>query len=320
MEATATPTTGTTTAPAAAPAPTVTATPTPAERPTFAQAFGSDAAPSEPPAQPEAPTTQAADAATTQAPVHPNAPGEPPQEKWPQILENARTKAIADYKDKVGWAEGIDRAAYEETVRIGQLYQRDKPAYLRQVMAEALANPELAPLVRSEAARVLGTRTQQPQSSVPDIPIVNEQGQVVGNLREIVSQHLAEFAAKELEPIKREYATRQQAEQSRQQQAALTTAVTTLYDQAVAELPQFKEHEQEIAKVMETMPKDQEPGTVLHRAWAHVVLPKLTAATQAKALDDLKTKAAASTANPASATVAATKRPTSFNDPALRWT
>lgn len=319
MEATSIPTTGTTTTAAPAPVAAPVAPSTPAERPTFAQAFASDAAPSEPTAPPEAPTTQAADAATTAAPVHPNVPGEPPQEKWPQILENARTKAIADYKDKVGWAEGIDRAAYEETVRIGQLYQRDKPAYIRQILAEASAIPELAPLVRSEAARVLGTRTPQPQSSVPDIPIVNEQGQVVGNLREIVSQHLAEFAAKELEPIKRDYATRQQAEQERQQKAELDTAVTTLYQQAIAELPHFAEHEEEIAKVMNTLPKNQEPGTVLHRAWAQVVLPKLTAATQAKALDDLKTKAAASTANPASATVATTKRPTSFNDPALRW-
>jgi hypothetical protein len=50
-----------------------------------------------------------------------------------------------------------------------------------------------------------------------------------------------------------------------------------------------------------------------------VVLPKLNATSQAQALDDLKTKAAASIANPASAAVATAKRPRSFNDPSLKW-
>jgi hypothetical protein len=323
MEAISTPTTGTTTT--AAPAPSaapVSASPAPIERPTFAQAFASDAATSpEQPAQPEAPTTQAADAATTQAPINPSADaktGPIPFDVHKTALDNARTKAVAEYKEKFGWAETADRVAYEEAARIGQLYQRDKPAYLRQVMAEALANPELAPLVRSEAARVLGSRAPQPQSAIPDIPIIDDQGKVVGNLREIVSQHLAEFAAKEIEPIKRDYATRQQAEQERQEQAQLQKTVVTLHEQAIADLPHFKEHEQEIAAAFEKIPGD--PGTALYRAYAQVVIPKLNAASQAKALDDLKTKAAASTANPASAAVATAKRPKSFNDPALSWT
>jgi hypothetical protein len=320
MEATTTPTTGTTTPTAPAPAPAAVAAPAPAERPSFAQAFASDAATQSPTADPEAATTQPADATTAPAPINPSVEktGPIPFDVHKTALDNARTKAIAEYKEKVGWAETVDRAAYEEAAKIGQLYQRDKPAYIRQVMAEALANPELAPLVRSEAARVLGTRAPQPQSAVPDIPIVNEQGQVVGNLREIVSQHLAEFAAKELEPIKRDYATRQQAEQTRQEQAQLHTTVTTLYEQAIADLPQFKEHEQEIAAALDKIPGD--PGTALYRAWTQVVLPKLNAASQAKTLDSLKTTAAASLANPASAAVTTAKRPRSFNDPSLSWT
>jgi hypothetical protein len=332
MEAISTPTTGTTTT--AAPAPSaapVSASPSPVERPTFAQAFASDAATSpEQPAQPEAPTTQAADAAATQAPVNPNADaktGPIPFDVHKTALDNARTKAVAEYKEKFGWAETADRVAYEEAARIGQLYQRDKPAYLRQVMAEALANPELAPLVKSEAARALASRQPAAVDLTPDIPVVDDQGRVVSHsfsaerVKQLLKQErdsLKQELLGEIAPLKQDRETAQRQEQARQEQAHLQSTVTTLYEQATTDLPHFKEHEQEIAAAFEKIPGD--PGTALYRAYAQVVIPKLNAASQAKALDDLKTKAAASTANPASAAVATAKRPKSFNDPALTWT
>ena len=332
MEATVTPTASTPTTTAAPSAPAASAPATPAERPTsFAQAFASDAATqTETPAQPEAATTQPAETTTAQAPVHPSAEktGPIPFDVHKTALENARTKAVAEYKEKFGWAEAVDRNAYEEAARIGQLYQRDKPAYIRQVLAEAVNDPTLAPLVRSEAARVLGSR-QQPTAPVdltPDIPVVDEQGRVVSHsfsadrVKQLLKQEreaLKQELLGEIAPLKQDRETAQRQEQARKEQAQLQSTVTSLYEQATTDLPHFKEHEQEIAAAFEKIPGD--PGTALYRAYAQVVIPKLTAAGQAKAVEDLKTKAAASTANPASATVATTKRPKSFTDSSLKW-
>jgi hypothetical protein len=333
MEAISTPTTGTTAAPATASAPSATAAPTPVERPTFAQAFASDAATSpEQPAQPEAPTTQAADAATTQAPVNPNADaktGPIPFEVHKTALENARTKGAAEYKEKFGWAENLDRSLIEETTKIGTLYRNDKPAFFRQLLAEAAGNPETLAVLRSESARFLAGARQQPAAVdlTPDIPVVDDQGRVVSHsfsaerVKQLLKQErdsLKQELLGEIAPLKQDRETAQRQEQARQEQAHLQSTVTTLYEQATTDLPHFKEHEQEIAAAFEKIPGD--PGTALYRAYAQVVIPKLNAASQAKALDDLKTKAAASTANPASAAVATAKRPKSFNDPALTWT
>jgi len=329
MEATVTQTASTPTTTAAPSAPAASAPATPAERPTtFAQAFASDAATqTEASAQPEAATTQPAETTTATAPVHPSAEktGPIPFDVHKTALENARTKAVAEYKEKFGWAEAVDRSAYEEAARIGQLYQRDKPAYIRQVLAEAVNDPTLAPLVRSEAARVLGSRQQPaaPQAIEPDIPVVDEQGRTVAQafsaerVKALIAQAVADAIGKEVAPIKADFQTRQQQEQARQQQAEAQKASNTLYEQVTTELQGFKEHEAEIAAVFEKIPGD--PATALYRAYAQVVIPKLQAAGQAKALEDLKTKAAASTANPASATVAATKRPKSFSDSSLKW-
>ena len=125
-------------------APAAASTTTPGQRPTFAQAFASDAATTpETPAQPEAATTQPAESTETQAPVNPSvdAKGPIPFDVHKTALENARTKAVAEYKEKFGWAEQVDRALYEETAQIGHLYRSDKPAFFRQLLSEAAANP-----------------------------------------------------------------------------------------------------------------------------------------------------------------------------------
>jgi hypothetical protein len=191
MEATVAPTAPTagttitaTPAPVAAPA---SASVTPAERPTFAQAFASDAAPpSTTQAQPEAATTQPAESTTTEVPVHPSADktGPIPFDVHKTALDNARTKAIAEYKEKVGWAENVDRSLIEETAKIGHLYRSDKPAFFRQLLAEAAGNPETLAVLRSESARFLAGGRQPaaaPVDLTPDIPVVDDQGRVVSH-------------------------------------------------------------------------------------------------------------------------------------------
>lgn len=335
-----TPTTSTPSAPSTTPAAPATSAPssslTPGQRPTFAEAFARDAADSSPstPDSGAAPIAQTGDDQTASAPA--STPGEPPQEKWPTILENARKKASAEaeakFQQQYGWAMQADPAAMQEAVKLSQTYQQDRPAFIRQVLAEAVTDPELAPLVRSEAARVLGSRTpaQTPQAPAvdlsPDIPVMDQDGRVVAQtysherLQQVVAKAIEDFATRELSPIKQDYQTRQERAQAERQQQELQAAVTDIYSEASDVLPGFKEHEAEIAKVFATIPGD--PAKALRAAWKQVVGGKLANSDQVKAdtLKDLQTKAAASAVNPASAVIPATKRPTSFHDASLQWT
>lgn len=297
----------------------------------MAQAFASDAAAqTDTTAQPEAATTQPAETTTAPATTHTSEKTGPiPFDVHKTALDNARTKARAEVEAELGWAKTVDRAQVEEAARIGHMYQTDKPAYIRQVLAEALADQELAPLVRSEAARVLGSRPKeqtQTDELAADIPVVDENGRVVSHsfsadrVKQLLKQEresLKQELLGEIAPLKQREAVAKQQEHQRQEQAHIEKTVQTVYEQATSDLPMFKEHEAEISKAFADIPGD--PGTALYRAWAKVVLPKLEANNQSKTLDELKTKAAASVGNPNAAVVATTKRPRSLTDSSLQW-
>jgi hypothetical protein len=331
MDGTTPTTTLTSSTPAAPAAPAISApasVPTPSERPTFAQAFAQDAAPiAETPAAPEGTATiEPAATSAIDGALNPSEPKGPiPFDVHKTALENARTKAAEqaqqEFDSQFGWAKAVDRGAVEEAARLGQLYQTDRAGYIRQVLAEAITDPTLAPLVRSEAARVLGSRQSQPQpaQTVPDVPIVNEQGQVVGNLRDIVQAHLAEYAAKEIAPLKSDLQQRKAEADARKAHDELQTHVQDIYAEAVDLLPGFKEHEAEIAKVFATIPGD--PAKAMRAAWKQVVGSTLANrdSVRTATLDELKTKAAASAVNPAQTAVTSTSRPKSFHDPSLKW-
>lgn len=336
---TTTPATAPAAPPAAAPATSAPATPSsPGERPTtFAEAFARDAAVSETPAADDG-TATTAPSSETPDDTAPPTPGEPPREKWETILNNAREKAkqeaTKEFQQQYGWAQGVDRAAVEEAARMGQLYQQDRPGFIRQMLAEALTDADLAPLVRSEAARVLANRTRgtQPEAQPapdlsPDIPVLDAEGRVVTQtysaerVQQIVQQAISDAIGKELAPLKQDYQTRQQREQAIQQQQALQQQSESIYADALETLPGFKEHEASIAEAFNAIPASVPADRALRMAWKQVVGDKLANADQVKAqtITDLKTKAAASTVNPATAGIATTKRPTSFHDASLSW-
>lgn len=307
---------------------------TPAERPqTLTEAFARDAATqtTDPTAQPEAATTAPA-AETSQE----SAKGPIPFEAHKTALENARAKAAeaakAELLQSVGWAQNLDRTTVEQGLEIGRLYQQDRAGFVRQLLMEASSDPDLAPLVRSEAARVLGQRRQtQPDQAAPDlspdIPVMDAEGRVVAQtfssdrVQQIVQQAVQQALDREVAPLKQDYQTRRQQEAARQEQQAIQTYSQDIYSEAADMLPGFKEHEADIAKAFERIPSHVPADKALRLAWKEVVGGKLAPADQVRAdtLKDLQTKAAASAVNPASAAIPPTRRPVSLLDPGLSW-
>lgn len=270
---------------------------------------------SDPTAQPAAsatPETAATGQAAAAPTVSETTKGPIPFEVHHTALANARQKAIDEYRQQHGWAETVDRAAVEEFARLGELYQRDRPAYIRQILAEAQTDPELAPIVRSIAGGVLGARTPQPPSFEPDIPVYDDRGQLVAQtfsaqkVQDLVKHAVAEALGKEVTPIKERFAEadRRQAHREQLQQLdAEADRVTAV----VSKLPHFKEHEPAIAEAIGQMPEGIDYREAGLLAYINVVLPQLSTTERKKVLADLNQKPGASTVSPSGGTTAVPK-------------
>lgn len=322
------------TTPSAAPATSAPpSAPTPAERPrTLTEAFARDAA--APPAAPDASTDTAATGLASESGSETVPPGPIPFAAHKTALENARVKAReavqAEFDQQYGWAKQGSPELLQQGIELGRLFTQDRAGFVRQVMQEALTDPSMAPLIRSEAARVLGQRVAPqppPPDLSPDIPVMDAHGQVVAQtfsadrVQQIVQQAVAQALEREVAPLKQDYQTRQQAEQARQMQEAVQTASRDIYTEAVETLPGFKEHEAAIAKRFEALPVSLPADRALRQAWKDVVGHTLAPMDRVKAdtLKELQTKAAASAATPTPTAVPTSRRPTSLLDPGLSW-
>lgn len=308
------------------------------ERPTFTQAFASEGTAAESPAATPSTETTPVETASADAIAPPTdstpvdgattpAQGPIPYDRHKTVLDGAY-KERDTYKqqlDQLSWAQNVDRAAIQEAERLGQLYQRDRAGYIRSLLDEALTDGELAPVLRSEFGRRLAQRTQADAPIEPDIPVHDEQGRLVAQtfsaerVQQIVQRAVAEAIGKEVAPIKQTFANQEAARKAAAEQRELDTRVETSYA-SLEKLPQFKEHDQAIAQAMQSPEFAGLSGPEqAYAAWWKVVGPKLQASHKAQTLDELKTKAAASTVNPTAAVVATTHRPKSLTDPALQW-
>lgn len=313
---------------------TTSASPTPAERPTFAQAFATDAATQTPPStETGTATTQPAEGTDPQSATPPSteAQGPIPYAVHKQTLENARTKAVTEYRQTAGIDKAVDFATRINT---------DKVAFLRDYTREVLTDPVAGPAARAELARMFGglRQTAAPQPAAApaaepmppaDVQIVDANGTVVGmtysdkqqDLRDAWKERRQEAARQKSETDKKT-AEAKAVEWKKQANAKLDETMAEVAD--VLDLDESTPKEQRVqffAKVNELMA--QNPRMSAHRAALlvrnTVIKPAQAGKAEANVLESLKTKAAAQTVNPAGAVVAASSRPRSFMDKSLKW-
>lgn len=264
----------------------------------------------------------------TGAPAPTDKKGPIPFDVHSKALDNARTKAseeaLAKHREQFGWAETVDRSAVEQMQKLGQLYTADRGGYVKQLLAESIADPQLAPIVRSEIARILGSSRQAAAPSFePDIPVYDGQGVLVNQtfsaekVRELITHSVAEALGKEIGPIKQDFEARQATAAETEKQAAFDRELDAIWNKNI-ELPHFAEYQNEIGKVFAAMPLFEirdgkkvpiSPDQALQKSWNQVVGSQLEAKAQAKALDTFKTKAAAQTVDGSGKAASTPKRP-----------
>ena len=126
-------------------------------------------------------------------------------------------------------------------------------------------------------------------------------------------------AAQEVTPLKQDFEVRQQQEQQRQIIQEANQVAASQFEQA-KEWPGFL-----VDAAKGTVDPDLAKAFAEHQDWSlerayiATVVPKLRAKEQAQVLDDLKTKAAASSGVNPGGSVTTTRRPKDFNDPSLKW-
>lgn len=305
-------------------------------RPTFDQAFSAPepsaaASPAAEPVADQTDPTASASAATTEPPAETPAvteqppastAGEPPKERWQDILNNQREKAkadaLAEWRQQYGWAEQVDRAKLQELAQWYQAQASDPVGYVVQALDDLLTNQQYAPQIASHAARILAQRrgSAQPQSIEPGIPVFDEQGREVDRtysakqVQQLIEQAVQGALGKEVAPLKQSFQAIEQERTQRQIAADANAKAQTVLKQAEA-WPGFAEHKDAIAKVYEA-----NPSFTLEQAYLAIlkdqILPTLTKAESDKVLANLQTKAAASALNPASAAPSSPKRPKNF--------
>lgn len=240
------------------------------------------------------------------------ATGEPPQERWSDILDNARKKTRgeveAEFRQKYGWADQ---------------FQTDPYTFVDAWVDQLAEHPQYQPQILAKAARLLASRrgqTQPVEDLKADVPIVDANGNVTGyTYRGDVLDKILDRRLKErFEPLEQQAKVQQQREQLAElQQHTWAQANDTLTQ--LRQNPYFKDHE---AKVKAALAAHEEWGDNIHAAFNHVlvtdILPTLSQHEQRKVVESLQQKASASTVGP-SGTGAATPKKFKSHAEALRY-
>lgn len=263
-------------------------------------------------------TTSSTDSSATAAPVAQDAmtsqtapdAGEPPKERWKDILDNARKKVR---EEEFGWAQGVDRGEFEATKGWMALANRDPLAAVDRMVQTIARDPNGAAALRSYFGRLLGRRPAAQQNAQqhrggddrpgPDIPTSESNGQPVvysaQRMQELLAWQQRQFegmVSEKLMPFEQERQTRAEAEEQRQREIAADRYAQTTMN-SVAAQPGFKEHSAEIARVYQAIPLDdpRSEGEKLRDAYLQVIATKRDTVVRQQTVRDLRDKTAANT-------------------------
>lgn len=275
-----------------------------------------------------APATQA-----TAAPIT-DSTGEPPKERWADILENqrktAREDALKEWRQQHGWAESVNREQLQQMSEWYGRYQGDPGAFLETAYQEALQHPVHGATVKSRIGKMLASMraAQTPEPEIePDIPVMNDQGQIVSRtysadaMKKIVAQAVQAAIGKEVDPLKQDFQSRQESAKEQQHREYIASESARI-KASVMGRPLAEKHWPAIqAKARELVQANDKlsAGEAVLGAYLEVVGPLLSQSAQADVLSDLQKKATAQTVNPGSPAGTAKPKFKNFEDAATYY-
>lgn len=232
-------------------------------------------------------------AGTETQPVTPKKYSTPPKENWEQILNNAREKAVAEVKSKLGWAEGFTKEQVDYAMGV----------------ARRLQTPAEARAFNAQLARELKALGEDPDEIVdPEPDLQSEDGklrafsdQKMKQLLQNQEKRLTALFRKEMQPVSEFTRT----EQARRGEEVARQQIDTAAKEAVDEflkLPHAKENQaaisQEIGKMDPAYVNRVGHVAALHVAYSRVmnevVLPGFSKKAEDKVRESFRRDANAS--------------------------
>jgi hypothetical protein len=264
--------------------------------------------------------------ATPETTPDPKPAGPIPFEVHKTALENARTKAAADkeaeLKATLGWAQEIPAADGPRMAQLYQAFTADPSGFAIDLIQRLGNNPQYAAQIRSQAARVLGTR-QQPAEPADIEPTADVDDPTSGlkfysadqaAKREAwVKRQLLAEVQKELQPIKQREQQMQQIAKQRELHQRATDTLTEMRKD-----PLFAEHEPAIKAAM-LADTSLTIDAAFNRVLRNTVIPGIKSSASSEAVAELQQKAVASTRNPATAQTIAPPNMVGNARAALEW-
>lgn len=284
----------------------------------------------------DSPTPDSASAATTEPPVVEATPdgttpgvGEPPKERWDSILANARQKAAEEATAQYAWAKQVNPQEFQQIQQLARTLSANPIEGLQQLIGEIRKDPQYDAALKSMAARALAQgQRQQSQATEPQMVQVQlEDGSVVAMPRdpgawlEHQKQQWLAQVKQEFSPVTQTIETLQAERAAAQHAQQIEHFVSSTY-QDMTSWPGMErpENQKAVAQAISQMGLPDSASTdqvrwAAERAWRLHVAPHQSRQAEAKLLDSLKTKAAASTGvNPGSAAPSASRAVTKFTD------
>lgn len=255
----------------------------------------------DPGAAPIVPTTDPTKAGA----VDPNvAKGPIPFEAHQTALANARTKAVADYRQQYGWAEKVDRKAFEETSNLAKHLSTNTVGFYNWLGEQIRQHPVLS-------QQLQGAPPAAPvKKPVADVQIIDQAGNVVGmtysekSQAELLNWELEQRTGsftKMLQPLLKDRDDRIQQEKVQTEQKALNARADGVMAQVTKILRMDGLSEAEKAdrgkKLLDEMQRTPNAIEAALVVFERDVVPSLEKKGQQAALDTNLKKAAANTAN-----------------------
>ncbi len=232
-----------------------------------------------------------------------------PFETHKQILENARAKAVEEFKAS-HWSSKIPEQSLQEFAGIAQKMSANPISFVTEFLDQLDAHPIYGPQLRAMTAEQSAAPQAAPEKPSPDVEIRNEQGQVVGmsysapQMEKLLAFQQAEWTKgvdARLQPVisaeqqRQEYA--QQQETSRQLNAAADSRMARMARMLDIPKGDLKHpHWQTVATVWQQHP-DWEPEDVALEVRATAIQPGAEQRARDQVAEDMRRKAAGNTAN-----------------------
>ena len=248
----------------------------------------------------------------------------PPEDRWPTILANARTKAAQETEAKYQWATQIPE---QHRTTVGEFYQvleTDPATAIEALIVTAANDPTHAPKLRSLLGRLLGNRGTPDRAAearpataaaaFPEPDFQDEQGHAfysAGLMREAFAALEAKIDAKyanELRPLQTDLQTRDERARQAEAKHAADKWAEARYAK-VSQWPHYKAHE---AAILAALEKD--PGLDVGDAYIEIVIPALSQLERASVVASQHDKVSASMLSPSTSTSAASHAPKTFKE------